>query len=320
MIYFVLLGKLGDLILFSRLSWQYPKIIKIITRPVFINLCKSYGNFLEVISSENMLNLLTSSDVVIDLHNLSETDDIYRKNIATLSPKLCATIERSDYLGFTANKNIVKRNHQNVSLIDYWSNLINLFYPNDKIIVDQNSLKKFRVEHNKFKDQIDILLSLQSSTLNKMFDIEATKYLISKILLVSNLYNKSLVILTGPGDIMVKKMMKECLDGFHENVLLINDLDNLFNVISNSSFVISVDNGIKHIAGLFGKKTIAIYGPTAHNICGSNDSEILVTSHINCAPCGQINYCPLFSKKKCLSFKETDVVIQKLIMYLEGNI
>lgn len=314
MIYFALLGKLGDVVLFTRLSWHYTKKISIITKPIFVDICEKYGNFLRVVSIADMSRKISEYDIIVDLHNYSEQDLEYKKGIAKSRPKMYATKARALFLEIVPNKVIDARYHKEESIIDYWINLVNTLNLGQHVEVEQNEL-----EHIDFKEKIKsdtkirILVSLQSSTLNKMFDEESARYFLFKLLDLSRRQGLRLFVLRGPGDLPERHLMDKYLYGFpKDNIVYIDNLVELFEIVYSSKIVVSVDNGVKHIAGMFNKKLLTVYGPTSKTTCGASQQEISINSMVSCAPCGHINNCPIYLNKKCLTFLEARKLLSRL--------
>jgi ADP-heptose:LPS heptosyltransferase len=73
------------------------------------------------------------------------------------------------------------------------------------------------------------------------------------------------------------------------------DIEDLFSIINYSDYVITVDTGIMHIAGAFGKKTLSIFGPTNPMFLSSPyNNMISIYSNRKCSPCwekGCANRC-----------------------------
>ncbi|HFI0035611.1 TPA: glycosyltransferase family 9 protein [Streptococcus suis] len=317
--YFVLLGKLGDIVLFSRLSWSFPRQISIITRSVFVDICVKYGKFYKVISIEEITETISEKDIIIDLHNKSEQDEVYRVNIKKIFPVFYATQARAKFLELHYVNQIERRNHKTTSLIEYWKSQIERFYPCSDNEYFQDDLWQYPLEGWSLEKKIDILVSFQSSTLNKMFDKQSTRYLAEALFRLGEVKNKKVVFLMGPGEISVRATFSEYLQDSLAETLYIDRLEELFEIIRNSEFVITVDNGIKHIAGMFGKKIVSIYGPTSFQTCGSDRNEVAIHSKIGCSPCGYINECPLYNtrEKKCLTMSDAIMVYKTFIKILE---
>lgn len=320
MIHFVLLGKLGDIILFNRLSWNYPKQISLITRAIFTDICIEYGCFARVISVEDIAKIIRSDDIVVDLHNKSEQDDLYKNNLKIISPVYYATLDRIEFLKLVQSNQIEKRNHKTDSLVHYWKIQIERFL-SISVDFDPNNLWELSLEKVSSDDEIDILVSLQSSTLNKMFDEQSTRYLADMLFRFGEQNNKKVIFLTGPGDSDVISTISDYLHGTFVQYIYIDTLEELFKIIKDSKIIISVDNGIKHISAMFGKKLIVAYGPTSNMICGSGKMEKSILSKAKCSPCGNINECPLYGSftKKCLSITDAVEVYQTLENMLKEN-
>ncbi len=80
----------------------------------------------------------------------------------------------------------------------------------------------------------------------------------------------------------------------YQNLVGKTSVEELIEHISNLDLFITNDSGPMHIAGVFGIKTVAIFGPTKHIETHQwrNKEEIIIRKDMECSPCMK-RVCPL---------------------------
>ncbi len=92
----------------------------------------------------------------------------------------------------------------------------------------------------------------------------------------------------------IAQLLKESHISNYQNLVGKTSVEELIEYISNLDLFITNDSGPMHIAGAFGIKTVAIFGPTKHieTHQWSNKNEIIIKKDIDCSPCMK-RVCPL---------------------------
>ena len=98
----------------------------------------------------------------------------------------------------------------------------------------------------------------------------------------------------------------------YQNLVGKTSVEELIEHISTLDLFITNDSGPMHIAGAFGIKTVAIFGPTKHTETHqwSNKNEIIVRKEIKCSPCMK-RVCPL-KHHECMKLIEARDVLEAL--------
>lgn len=242
-------GVLGDTIINYDLVQSVKK--KFINANIYLVGNKKYSIFfknLNIIYIDDINKIKnTKMDIVIDLSPKRENYNMYRKQkpkIILFRPCFVA----SDNLFFGATKYIKPK--YNPHITDY----------NKSIIKELNA--KYITIHEKYSEQNYIVFHIGAAKKIRYMPIDICldiiKYLQNqnyKIYLTYNSkYEKEYI-----NTIINKLTNKENIYMFNKPLPKINEL------IKNAKIIISSDTGIAHIAGLYNKKLITIFGPGSIN-------------------------------------------------------
>ncbi len=303
----ILLGRLGDVVLLSRLSNSVPHQISLITSPEYVQIARELGKFRFVNDYLSFANIKKSTgEIFVDLHNKSLEITKYRDCIRLYSISIASTQDRSEWLGITPSKYIRRRKHKDEPLASYWSKQLELelfLSPPDTSRLIENTNKT-----------VTTLLSFQSSARHKTLGHSVVNALLQKL---SN-ENKPFKMLLGPGEVDECRFLCEIAKKYSIDIYYANNPNDLARIFLDRCVLISVDNGVRHLAGAYGIPRIVIYGPTSPTICGSGD-EVAVVSSTKCAPCGCVESCPFELLQNCLSDHGIiDIVYEKWRWLIHG--
>jgi ADP-heptose:LPS heptosyltransferase len=115
--------------------------------------------------------------------------------------------------------------------------------------------------NKKKNNQKYITLSLGGRHINKKWDIENWKILIKKI--ISKFPNIKIKIVGSNSEKKISNLITRINKNKINNLCGKTNIDQLFEIIKNSDYHISHDDGTMHIASIFKKKGIAIFGITS---------------------------------------------------------
>jgi len=110
----------------------------------------------------------------------------------------------------------------------------------------------------------------------------------------------------------IEQLLQEAHITNYQNLVGKTSVEELIEHISNLDLFITNDSGPMHIAGAFGIKTVAIFGPTKHieTHQWSNPKEIIIRKDIDCSPCMK-RVCPL-KHHECMKLIEASDVLEVL--------
>ena len=97
-----------------------------------------------------------------------------------------------------------------------------------------------------------------------------------------------------------------------EDLIILPNFDKLIEIFQNTRIYLGNDSGITHLAGAFGIKTFAIFGPTSPLIWGPRGKIVkIIFKQVGCNPCieEKRKYC---EKRKCLEEIIPEEVIEKI--------
>lgn len=120
----------------------------------------------------------------------------------------------------------------------------------------------------------------------------------------------------------VKIIAEKRKEEYGYNIVQLNSLDDLFDVIKEYDLLIGNDSGPIHVADMFGKFTIAIYGPTNPDYCKPyGENNFVISGNTECRPTRD-NYCSLMGglicdDYKCMNQLSVDSVYNQISKILE---
>lgn len=269
----VLLGHLGDVCMLTHASRSNPGAIWLYTRPEFVHFATEFGDFARV---EPAQRLEREGHEVVDLHATSSRDPDYRRAMRARTGAVAATQERLTWLGLPGRE-LPKRTYQSQSLSAYWQQLLGLAHG----FPHQAESTHVRANCLAGLSPCQTLLAFQSTTRHKSLS-SRTANAVAHALLGATSHR--LTIVDGPGS------PARGLEDFR--AVKINTPDEFVQVARDHCCLVSVDSGLRHLAGLVDVPRIVVYGPTLPWICGSGVGEIPVLPTTQCRSCGDPHSCP----------------------------
>lgn len=97
------------------------------------------------------------------------------------------------------------------------------------------------------------------------------------------------------------------------------DINESFFVIQNSSFVVGADTGMMQAAGIFGKKTVSIFGCTSSIEYHPYGPNIAIQSSLPCSPCFRSKDSIECKTKACMKSITPETVLLKIVNSLKEN-
>lgn len=297
----ILLGHLGDVALFSRMSNCFPGSIHLVTSTQFVELAKQVGSFTTVMAPEDPLAFV-NAEVYTDLHDASCTITEYRRilNASTVQTRLTST--RAKWLRRQPLTTIEKRDHVNERLICYWIRTLDLPRGTPMRQYTANSTGRESAGRR-------IVVSIQTTAPHKKLSHRVLERLCARLAEEG----AQLQFVVGPGSNL--DAAERHVAARHEVVHIGTPLE-LISLLENTRVMVSVDSGLQHVARSFGKATIVIYGPTDPDIVGTSLDHYSVRSQSPCAPCGSTEGCPKHERPACLD----DLQIVERVVNLWINI
>jgi len=319
----ILYGDFGDIAAMSALS----NIIKdteivLITSPVYKKFAERYGSFLEIIefSTKNIDKTIKKVntidiDVLCDLHSssYSNPDFIYWLNFVDIN-KIRITRSRANRLDKSNLSKIEQLNDRIIStkihnVENYLNKLdINMDLKKDSLkikptIEDKaysiNIKKEFgnkkviglipnsRFPHKEWNHKNWYELAFKLNSKNYLTAILCAKYEIGKMELLAE--NTSSIILSSATP-----------EGHIKNVLSMDTL-------------VSIDTGLKHIAGYLDYPIVTLYGHSSPEIWGTlSSSEYMIKGDLECIPCNNPFFCK-FENSSCVDSISVEKVLEKII-------
>lgn len=102
-----------------------------------------------------------------------------------------------------------------------------------------------------------------------------------------------------------------------------NNMQELLSIMQDSALFIGNDSGPAHLANLFGRPTLTIFGPTNPLFCAPlGEQNVVVSTKIKCSPSPAQHYCftnagrngcPSYECMNSLSFKEVLKTVEEFI-------
>jgi hypothetical protein len=247
---------------------------------------------------------LNESNEYVDLHNNSLPIARYKEIFKPFQNKISMTETRAEWFGGLPRKFIRPRKHDIEPILSYWTDVLQLemHFPKPSLlpIVEDFSY------HHSISVPCRIIFSFQSSADHKVISSEIQK----ELLLYFSEEHCDMQVIVGPGSHMYQEVIKL---GKKVGVTIVdvNSPKEIVQLFSKTCLLISIDNGINHLAGAFAIPRITIYGPTSPRICGSGLYEMPVLSSSPCSPCGCVESCPKYDYPICLNKNE---LVDKVVL------
>ena len=125
-----------------------------------------------------------------------------------------------------------------------------------------------------------------------------------------------IILFGGAGEKPIVDEIEQLLQEAHittfQNLVGKTSVEELIEHISTLDLFITNDSGPMHIAGAFGIKTVAIFGPTKHieTHQWNNKKEIIIRKDMECSPCMK-RVCPL-KHHDCMRLIEAGNVLERI--------
>ena len=301
-------SSIGDIVLTTPvircLKQQYPDAeVHYVTKKSYETLLENNPHIDKVFVLENGLNKMIKDlqleryDYVIDLHN----------NLRTTIIKLRLGVKSFSFDKLNLQKWILvkfKKNLMpNVHIVDRYMNTVeSLGVKNDNkgldyFIPEKDEMPSDWLPENFRNGYAVYAIGGQHETkklpLNKMIELCQT-------------INLPLVLIGGKEDSIISKQLIINI----KNIPIFDacgkcNLNQSASIIQNSELVYSHDTGMMHVAAVFKKKIISVWGNTVPEFGMypyQTDFEVIENKDLNCRPCSKIGYekCPL-GHFKCMN-------------------
>ena len=301
-------SSIGDIVLTTPvircLKQQYPDAeVHYVTKKSYETLLENNPHIDKVFVLENGLNKMIKDlqseryDYVIDLHNNLRTTIIkIRLGVKSFS---FDKLNLQKWLLVKFKKNLMP----NVHIVDRYMNTVeSLGVKNDNkgldyFIPEKDEMPSDWLPENFRNGYAVYAIGGQHETkklpLNKMIELCQT-------------INLPLVLIGGKEDSIISKQLIINI----KNIPIFDacgkcNLNQSASIIQNSELVYSHDTGMMHVAAVFKKKIVSVWGNTVPEFGMypyQTDFEVIENKDLNCRPCSKIGYekCPL-GHFKCMN-------------------
>lgn len=327
----ILYGDFGDIACITALSnliyKETKEKISLVTKKQFVTLAQRYGSFKEVFGFDlnnpesilKELNHKQPNSIIVDLHNFSYCTLRYIEWYKQLYSQVVLTQRRFQLLKLSQVE-IVKQfeiahdrtTYEEAHNAQYYLNRLgykslSLQQGDLRITADKIDLQRSEV----FKTTGNIISIVPNSNFpHKEMKGDKWKVILEK--LFSQVQGLSVFVLCASFE--VKKM--RYLTDYGVQIMDVDTFEDYIPLLCATDLVISVDTGIKHLAGYLNKPVIGLYGHSSPKIWGTmSSSEIILQGSGECIPCNNPFDCHL-GNAVCVdsisSQKIIDTVLQTL--------